>query len=87
MTPDHALRDTEKFWTDWTKNFQWRGDWKDAVLRSVIALKGLTYAPTGGIVAGQVIVINGTLVQAVNHNGTVTTLGRLSAQPSWTGPG
>src|SRR5258708_10900894 len=51
ITPDHALRDTETFWADWTKNFQWRGDWKDAVLRSVIALKGLTYAPTGGLVA------------------------------------
>jgi GH15 family glucan-1,4-alpha-glucosidase len=51
ITPDHALRDTENFWADWTKNFQWRGDWKDAVLRSVIALKGLTYAPTGGLVA------------------------------------
>ena len=51
ITPDHALRDTEKFWADWTKNFQWHGDWKDAVLRSVIALKGLTYAPTGGLVA------------------------------------
>src|SRR5438128_9618276 len=22
ITPDHALRDTEKFWADWTKNFQ-----------------------------------------------------------------
>ena len=51
VTPDHALRDTEKFWSDWTKNFRWHGEWKDAVLRSVITLKGLTYAPTGGLVA------------------------------------
>jgi GH15 family glucan-1,4-alpha-glucosidase len=51
ITPDHALRDTEKYWADWTKNFRWQGEWKDAVLRSVITLKGLTYAPTGGIVA------------------------------------
>jgi GH15 family glucan-1,4-alpha-glucosidase len=51
ITPDHALRDTEKYWSDWTKRFRWKGEWKDAVLRSVITLKGLTYAPTGGIVA------------------------------------
>src|SRR5262249_13025007 len=51
ITPDHALRDAEKYWSDWTKKFRWRGEWKDAVLRSVITLKGLTYAPTGGIVA------------------------------------
>lgn len=51
ITPDHALRDTEKYWADWTKNFRWEGEWKDAVLRSVITLKGLTYAPTGGLIA------------------------------------
>jgi GH15 family glucan-1,4-alpha-glucosidase len=51
ITPDHALRDTEKFWADWTKQFRWRGEWKSPVLRSAITLKGLTYAPTGGIVA------------------------------------
>lgn len=51
ITADHALRDTEEYWADWTKNFRWEGDWRDAVLRSVITLKGLTYAPTGGIVA------------------------------------
>lgn len=51
ITPDHALRDTEKYWKDWTKKFRWKGEWKDSVLCSVIALKGLTYAPTGGIVA------------------------------------
>src|SRR5262249_31807752 len=49
--PDHALHDTEKYWSDWTKHFRWRGQWREAVLRSVITLKGLTYAPTGGIVA------------------------------------
>src|SRR5213080_721401 len=48
---DHALRDTEKFWGDWAKQFQSEGKWRDAVLRSLITLKGLTYAPTGGLVA------------------------------------
>src|SRR4051812_22281768 len=48
---DHALRDTEKFWRDWAGGFQYSGPWRDAMLRSLITLKGLTYAPTGGLVA------------------------------------
>jgi GH15 family glucan-1,4-alpha-glucosidase len=49
--PDHALRDAEKFWTDWAQHCDHRGKWRDAVVRSLVTLKGLTYAPTGGIVA------------------------------------
>src|SRR6266516_2092848 len=48
---DHALRDTEIFWVDWAKQFQTEGKWRDAIVRSLITLKGLTYAPTGGLVA------------------------------------
>lgn len=48
---EHALRDTEKFWGDWAKQFRSDGKWRDAVVRSLITLKGLTYAPTGGLVA------------------------------------
>jgi GH15 family glucan-1,4-alpha-glucosidase len=51
INPEHALRDTEKFWGDWAKQFQSEGEWRDAVVRSLITLKGLTYAPTGGLVA------------------------------------
>jgi GH15 family glucan-1,4-alpha-glucosidase len=51
INPEHALRDTEKFWGDWAKQFQSEGKWRDAVVRSLITLKGLTYAPTGGLVA------------------------------------
>src|SRR3982751_5634677 len=51
INPDHALRDTQKFWTDWAGSCSWDGKWHDAVVRSLITLKGLTYAPTGGIVA------------------------------------
>jgi len=48
---EHALRDTEKYWGDWSSQFQNKGEWRDAVMRSLITLKGLTYAPTGGLVA------------------------------------
>ena len=48
---EHALRDTERYWRSWSKQFQSQGKWRDAVMRSLIVLKGLTYAPTGGLVA------------------------------------
>src|SRR2546430_11485090 len=48
---DHALHDTERYWRAWSKQFQGQGKWRDAVMRSLIVLKGLTYAPTGGLVA------------------------------------
>src|SRR2546423_2924396 len=51
VNADHALRDTELFWTKWTKQFKRENRWRDAVMRSLIVLKGLTYAPTGGLVA------------------------------------
>jgi len=51
IDPEHALHDTEVFWRDWAKQFQSEGKWRDAVVRSLITLKGLTYAPTGGLVA------------------------------------
>ncbi len=48
---EHALRDTERFWRAWSSQFKGQGKWRDAVMRSLIVLKGLTYAPTGGLVA------------------------------------
>jgi GH15 family glucan-1,4-alpha-glucosidase len=51
VNPEHALRDTEKYWGDWSSQFQSEGEWRDSVMRSLITLKGLTYAPTGGLVA------------------------------------
>jgi GH15 family glucan-1,4-alpha-glucosidase len=46
-----ALAETETFWTDWAGRCLPAGRWSDAVARSLITLKALTYAPTGGIVA------------------------------------
>jgi GH15 family glucan-1,4-alpha-glucosidase len=47
----HALATTEKFWTDWARRCAPTGVWNQAVVRSLITLKALTFAPTGGIVA------------------------------------
>jgi len=49
--PTASLEATEKFWKDWTSKCRAAGEWTDAVRRSMITLKALTYAPTGGIVA------------------------------------
>ena len=48
---EHALIDTETFWRDWLDGCQYEGEYRDAVHTSLIVLKALTYAPTGGIVA------------------------------------
>ena len=46
-----SLEATEDFWVEWAARNQSRGEWGDAVMRSLITLKALTYAPTGGMVA------------------------------------
>lgn len=48
---EESLRRTEEFWTEWAAKAQPAEEWRDAVMRSLLVLKGLTYAPTGGIVA------------------------------------
>jgi GH15 family glucan-1,4-alpha-glucosidase len=45
------LRHTEDFWHAWVKQVHYRGPHADEVVRSLLTLKALTYAPTGGIVA------------------------------------
>src|SRR6185437_11696221 len=45
------LRATEKFWTGWAGRNKIEGPWNEAVTRSLITLKALTYAPTGGMAA------------------------------------
>ncbi len=46
-----ALVSTEQFWREWSGRCTYKGPWREAVLRSLITLKGLTFTPTGGIVA------------------------------------
>jgi GH15 family glucan-1,4-alpha-glucosidase len=49
--PLDQLRATKKFWLDWSAKSKVSGPWADTVNRSLITLKALTYARTGGIVA------------------------------------
>ena len=51
VNAEHALAETESYWSDWAKSCVAPGPWREAVVRSLVTLKGLTYAPTGGIVA------------------------------------
>src|SRR5262245_4402122 len=48
---EHSLRETEAWWREWSARCTYQGEWREAVLRSLITLKALTYAPTGGVVA------------------------------------
>ena len=43
--------DTEAFWQGWLEQSSYRGRWREAVERSAITLKLMTYAPSGGLVA------------------------------------
>ena len=52
VDPEQALTDTETYWTDWVRSgTPITGPYRDAVVRSLLTLKALTYEPTGGIVA------------------------------------
>ncbi|MGH7117590.1 MAG: glycoside hydrolase family 15 protein [Acetobacteraceae bacterium] len=51
LDPFQALAETASFWRTWARRFPGAGRWSEAVRRSLITLKALTYRPTGGIVA------------------------------------
>jgi GH15 family glucan-1,4-alpha-glucosidase len=46
-----TIRHTTAWWQEWASRCRYGGEYRDAVIRSLITLKALTYAPTGGIVA------------------------------------
>ena len=48
---EQALTSTEAHWRAWGSRLRQHGEWHDAVQRSLITLRALTYEPTGGIVA------------------------------------
>ncbi|KAA6216925.1 glycoside hydrolase family 15 protein [Streptomyces filamentosus] len=49
--PEGSLEATTGFWREWVEHCTYHGPYREAVVRSLITLKALTYAPTGGIVA------------------------------------
>jgi GH15 family glucan-1,4-alpha-glucosidase len=48
---EQALNETVEYWEEWAGHCRYKGKWKEDVQASLAILKGLTYAPTGGIVA------------------------------------
>ncbi len=51
LDPERALVQTERWWRHWASRCQSGGAYHEAIVRSLITLKALTFAPTGGIVA------------------------------------
>lgn len=45
------LKMAEKFWSKWSAQCTYAGEWKEEVMSSLVVLKGLTFAPTGGVLA------------------------------------
>jgi GH15 family glucan-1,4-alpha-glucosidase len=51
IDPLRDLEATESFWTEWAEECTYQGEWREAVLRSLLTLKALTFQPSGGVVA------------------------------------
>jgi len=51
LDPLAACESTRAWWQEWSSRSTYRGEWPEMVRRSLITLKSLTYAPTGGMVA------------------------------------
>ncbi|MFF7201201.1 glycoside hydrolase family 15 protein [Streptomyces sp. NPDC008141] len=51
VDPYEALESCVSDWEEWAHRCDMKGPYREAVIRSIITLKGLTYAPTGGIAA------------------------------------
>ena len=56
-----VLKETVDHWQRWTARCRYQGPWRDAVVRSLVTLKALTYAPTGGIVAAATTSLPGSI--------------------------
>ncbi|HZY16662.1 MAG TPA: glycoside hydrolase family 15 protein [Ramlibacter sp.] len=51
LEPQAALAETQQFWQEWSGRCRHEGDWREAVVRSQVTLKALTYHPTGAVIA------------------------------------
>jgi GH15 family glucan-1,4-alpha-glucosidase len=87
LDPWLALKHTEAFWSGWSKKCRPAGHCTDAIIRSLITLKALTYSPTGGIVAAPTTSLPEQLGGARNwdyrfcwlRDATLTLLGLMDA--------
>ncbi len=51
VVAEDALEDTQAYWSEWSGRSAYKGKYADAVQRSLMTLKAMTYRPTGGMVA------------------------------------
>jgi GH15 family glucan-1,4-alpha-glucosidase len=49
--PERSIAATERWWRDWSDRCAYQGPYREAVVRSLITLKALTYRPSGGLLA------------------------------------
>jgi GH15 family glucan-1,4-alpha-glucosidase len=49
--PERSVAATERWWREWSDRCAFQGPYRDAVVRSLITLKALTYRPSGGVLA------------------------------------
>ena len=49
--PDSALARTERAWVDWSDRCSYEGEYREAVLTSLLVLKAMTSEPTGAVIA------------------------------------
>ncbi len=80
VDPDQALRITESFWEDWSGRCTPAGPWSDRVKRSLVVLKGLSYLPTGAIVAAPTASLPEN--SAASATGTIATAGCATVRSS-----
>jgi GH15 family glucan-1,4-alpha-glucosidase len=66
LDPRQAIEATEQWWRSWSARCTYRGPWRDTVVRSLITLKALTYAPTGGILAAATTSLSESLRGGLN---------------------
>lgn len=59
---EHLYHDTTAYWLSWLKRCTYKGRWREVVQRAALALKLLTFAPTGAIVAAATFSVRLALV-------------------------